>query len=728
MATLVFTAVGTALGGPLGGLVGGLVGQQVDAALFGGGGRKGPRLDDLRVTTSSYGSAIPRHHGVVRAPGTIIWSTDLVEHSNTQGGGKSGGSVTTYSYSVSFAVALSSRPVQFVGRIWADGNLLRGAAGDLKASGAFRLYTGQGDQPVDPLIASAQGEQAPAFRGTAYAVFEDLDLTSFGNRIPALSFEIFADADAASLAPMLSGIVDPADVTVALTGLGGFSDDGGPATQMLATIDAVYPLGCDCAGEALRIFPAEAVPAQPLILPEPAVSVGEESFGANEGRNRQRIGDRGDLPSALRYYDRDRDYLAGMQRVEGRARPGRELTIEFPGTLSSVNARALANAAADRAGWAKETMLWRIAELDPALGPGTVVRAPGHAGLWRVVSWEWRSEGIELQLLRLPPVIAGQPIADAGTAAAPSDLVAGPTVMAAFELPAEDAGSTAAPSIKAALSSATAGWAGAALYADAAGQLVPLGGSGKRRSVIGTLSQPLAASDAVLLERQASLTVALASPDFALASADTQALAGGAGRALVGGEIIQFASATPLGGGAWRLAGLLRGRCGTERAAQAGHAAGTRFVLLDDTLRALDPQTLGQDTATIVATGLGDATPVTATIANRGLTLRPLTPVHPRAAPAPDGGLTLSWTRRARGAWAWRDGVDTPLVEEREAYLVGAGPIDAPYGQWETGTPALALSAAQIAAITGSYPVAPVWVRQIGSFDLSDPLLLATLP
>ncbi|SHF32187.1 Putative phage tail protein [Ruegeria intermedia] len=43
-------------------------------------------------------------------------------------------------------------------------------------------------------------EGAPAYRGTAYVVFEELDLTSFGNRIPQLSFEVFrplADPDTA---------------------------------------------------------------------------------------------------------------------------------------------------------------------------------------------------------------------------------------------------------------------------------------------------------------------------------------------------------------------------------------------------------------------------------------------------------------------------------------------------------------------------------------------------
>jgi len=40
----------------------------------------------------------------------------------------------------------------------------------------------------------------PAYRGTAYVVFEDLALATFGNRLPQLSFEVFrllADPDTA---------------------------------------------------------------------------------------------------------------------------------------------------------------------------------------------------------------------------------------------------------------------------------------------------------------------------------------------------------------------------------------------------------------------------------------------------------------------------------------------------------------------------------------------------
>jgi hypothetical protein len=111
MATLVFSAIGTMIGGPIGGAIGTFVGSQIDGAIFGGARREGPRLKELSVTTSSYGTAIPRHFGTMRVPGSIIWATDLVEHREKKGGGKKRPSVTTYTYSASFAVALASRPI-----------------------------------------------------------------------------------------------------------------------------------------------------------------------------------------------------------------------------------------------------------------------------------------------------------------------------------------------------------------------------------------------------------------------------------------------------------------------------------------------------------------------------------------------------------------------------------------------------------------------------------------
>ncbi|MFX8000655.1 hypothetical protein ABTK84_19235, partial [Acinetobacter baumannii] len=88
MATLLLTVVGTALGGPLGGAIGALVGRTVDGAIIGGRKIEGPRLKELTVQTSSYGTTVPLHFGTVRSAGSVIWATDLVEHSHSGGGGK----------------------------------------------------------------------------------------------------------------------------------------------------------------------------------------------------------------------------------------------------------------------------------------------------------------------------------------------------------------------------------------------------------------------------------------------------------------------------------------------------------------------------------------------------------------------------------------------------------------------------------------------------------------
>src|SRR2546423_4105085 len=148
MATRVLSTVGSTLGGPVGGAIGALIGQSIDEQLL-GSVRRGPRLNDLNVQTSSYGTQVPRIYGTMRVAGTVVWATDLVESEQTSGA--KGQPDVTYSYSVSLAVALSSRRATSIGRIWADGKLLRGAAGDFKADTQFRFYGGDDDQIIDPL-------------------------------------------------------------------------------------------------------------------------------------------------------------------------------------------------------------------------------------------------------------------------------------------------------------------------------------------------------------------------------------------------------------------------------------------------------------------------------------------------------------------------------------------------------------------------------------------------
>ena len=203
MATIVLSAAGMALGGSLGGTVlglstavigraaGAMLGRAIDERLLGRGSApvETGRVDRFRLTGASEGRAVGRIWGRMRTGGQIIWAGPFVESSRTTGGkgAPSQPRTTAFSYSVSFAVALCEGEITHVGRVWADGEEI--APGDLE----MRVYTGSRTQMPDPAIQAVEGD-APAYRGVAYVVIEDLDLARFGNRVPQLSFEVFRPA------------------------------------------------------------------------------------------------------------------------------------------------------------------------------------------------------------------------------------------------------------------------------------------------------------------------------------------------------------------------------------------------------------------------------------------------------------------------------------------------------------------------------------------------------
>lgn len=165
----------------------------------------GPRLTDLAIQISSYGAPIPILYGTQRFSGNIIWSSDLIEAKQTHHSGKGGPSVsnTTFSYSASFAVLLCEGVIDGVVEIRADNNLVYSAAPGtdavtMLASGSFaksfRVYKGDETQMPDPLIESYVGVgNCPAYRGSAYIVFEEFQFANYGNRIPQISCVVVAN-------------------------------------------------------------------------------------------------------------------------------------------------------------------------------------------------------------------------------------------------------------------------------------------------------------------------------------------------------------------------------------------------------------------------------------------------------------------------------------------------------------------------------------------------------
>ena len=408
MATLILTAVGSALGGPIGGAIGAIAGQVIDGELFKPAARQGPRLTDLAVQTSTYGAQIPKLFGRMRVAGTVVWATDLIETKKTQGGGKGRAATDSYSYSASFAVLLSARAIVRVERIWADGKLLRGAAGDLKVELAvLRVHDGGDDQMVDPLIASAEGGEASAWRGSAYAVFEGLQLADYGNRIPSLSFEVIADDAPVALGSMLGELAEgvsaePGPLVV------GFAATGTSVRGVVEAIRPAFPVLCrDEGGVHVRFAPV----AGPML--------DSQDFGASAGAARvPRIArdiaplDTTAAALSVAYRDPARDFQAGLQRAR-REGPGlRDERIDLPATVEANAAYDFATRALARRGIERRRASIALPWRAMALRPGDAVTVEGES--WRVAETRFERMTVQADLVRAETSAGAAGVVDPG--------------------------------------------------------------------------------------------------------------------------------------------------------------------------------------------------------------------------------------------------------------------------------------------------------------------------
>ncbi len=722
MATLVLTAVGTLVGGPIGGAVGAFFGQQIDQRLF-APRRQGPILGDLSVQVSRYGQPIPKLFGTMRVAGSVVWATDLIEDKHKSGGGKGKPKTTTYSYSASFAVLLSARPIRAVHRIWADGKLLRGEAGDWKSeTGAFRLYLGDEDQAVDPLIAGEEGiGNTPAFRGMAYAVFEHLELADFANHIPSLTFEVEADAGDVPVHGILVELSEGAILGTDSVPLGGFAASGDSVRGVAEAVGRSIALSLQDDGDVLRLVDDAA---DPLSLAED--QLGASAEGRRHGRHEMERLAAGALPDevAVAYYEPARDYQAGLQRAR-RGGPGHRVEqIELSAAVTAEVAKAIAEQrlAESWAGRVRRTVTAPWGMLN--IRPGDFIEVGGAVGLWRVHEAALEKMVVVLKLASVAPRPGELPPAEPGRSTGSGDLPHGETILHLLDIPTIEDGALAAPRLWIVAAGTEPGWRRAGLIASSDGGLSydELGGTAAP-GVIGVALDVLNEGAAELFDEVNSVEVELSHSGMTLEGRSDDALIGGANLALLGDELIQFGRVTMTAPNRFRLERLTRGRRGTEWA-MAGHAVGDRFVLIEaDSLLAWDVPVakIGAELS-VIATGVGDGAGVEAGVMLAGRSVRPPAPVHLRLDRLPDGTLRFGWTRRSRIGWSWLDGADVPLGEESERYRLTIQPSVGLSRTVETSVPVYDYDPAQ-QAIDGSGAATGVTIQvsQIGSLAAALP-------
>ena len=668
MATLVLTAVGTLVGGPIGGAIGSIIGQQIDKRLFAPKGRQGPRLNELAIQSSAYGSALPKLFGNNRVAGTVIWATSLKETRRKVSNGKGQPKSTVYSYSTSFAVALSARPLVRIGRIWADGNLLRGTAGDFKTETGFRLHLGTEGQPVDPLIAAAEGiANTPAYRGLAYAVFEDFQLADYGNRIPALSFEVIADEGDVSVGTILSSLAGPGVVADGPAQIQGFAANGDSVRGVAETLAGLFPFAVRDNGEALHL---EAMPASFKGL------AGNDLGATHDNKAMPRLArDRrseATLPANLSvaHYEPARDYQQGLQRVRDGGGGRRELRIDMPITLDAARVKSYAMSTLHRLRVERTTakiwLPWRYLDL----APGRRIIVPGDRADWRVSGVTLDRMVVEADLTQYGNVPGPALASDPGRNLPQPDVAHGPTVFHLLDLPPLDDTVAAAPRVAVAAAGLSAGWRRASLMLSLDdGASWQEAGATTSPAIIGTVQTQLPPGNAVLLDESNRLDVTLLNDSMQLHSCSSEALNAGANAAFVGNELIQFRSVEPLGDNRFRLSGLLRGRRGTEWAMQS-HLAEEPFILAEREVFSFVDVPPGTVLVRLMAVGIADVVPPEQRIERPAQAVRPLAPVHVRTRVLANGDTEINWVRRSRNGWRWLDGTDAPLVEESERFQV----------------------------------------------------------
>jgi hypothetical protein len=720
MATLVLGTLGRIVAGPIGAIVGTLVGGGVDRAVLGGGRtREQGRISNPAVQSAGYGEPIPLVVGRMRAAGNLIWTGGIREASSASDGGKrSGPATTSYSYSASFAVALAGRRIIGIDRVWADGRLIRDTAGVFASPVIMRIHDGGADQPVDPLLAAAEGiGLTPAYRGLAYAVFEDLPLADYGNRIPNFTFEIVADdgpLDMGDVIARLAATADDCDLTVTgqfptLAGYiagraGSLADTLAP---LLAAADAAIvsgdPLVVSGRGGDVAILPADSFNAR------------RPPDDRSPERCRRLAADSQPGCLELAFYDTSRDYQPGLQRAR-RSAAATSAQQSVAAAMSPVEAKALA---VDRLHAAQAGRLRRSLRLPwrhIGLSPGSLVALADDSIVWRVREARFENFIVHLDLERSSSAAPGLvPLADGGRALGSMVEPAGETVLHVLDLPPFDGDVPAMPRLWIAGAGAATGWRRAAVLLSAEGDADFVNvGQLHGGTVIGSALTVLPAGPSWGWDRFSHIDIeVLADRDWLEPSSEAAVLSG-ANLALLGDELVQFAHAEALAPRRFRLSGLLRGRHGTE-AAVAQHDSGERFILIDSARMLpveLPLDRLGRGGQAKPASA-GDAETKPTPFVLSGNALRPLAPVHLRLR-RQGGDIALSWIRRSRAGFGWLDFVDAPIGEEREAYRVEVR-LDGQLIRQAEVADARFVYAAALRAADGNGAILEFAVAQLGS-------------
>ena len=654
MASVLFSTVGQAVGGPLGAGIGAAVGATVDRSLY----RRGRRgAEDGFASRSSYGETVPMVFGRTRVGGHLIWATAPAS-AGSKGQGRR-------AQANSFAMAVSRGPIAGIGRIWADGALLRTREGALRTKARLRIHS-QGDAEPDPLIVAAEGPSAaPAYTHLSYVVFEGFDLGPYGNRIPSLSFEVIADGG--EPLDWLGRMMTPLGVVVeARPGLPSIS---GYAAWFDSFADDVGAL-LDAAGARAALRGGRtAIVTEPKVVP---IAMEDLVPGEGAGTEGMLIQDPRPAGIGLSFQDSDREYQLGWQQ-ETRGGRGHDLAVSWPAASTASIARTIAYRLLQDAIAGSERISVALPHRFLEASVGDVLTL-GDRAKWLVVGREVRGLGVYLEGRRLAEPLPGNPLPTDSGRVLESPTSMSPASIVVIVEPPLPIGPSASDGSILVLASGGEGWRGADVRLLRGGDEVSIGTMAEGLP-FGRLVSGFGSGPTTIWDEQTALMIDTSTGRDLFLTRQARDVLDGGGLVCVGNELIQYREASAVSPGLVRLSGLLRGRFAT---CASGAPAGALVMAVprgEGASVQAERDSVGRD-MTFLIDGPGDPPGGTLGIHRvLGAGWAPLAPVHVRAVRLPGGALCCSWIERDRANWRWE--TDEPSGVGRYAWYFrdGAGRI-----------------------------------------------------
>jgi hypothetical protein len=574
------------------------------------------------------------------------------------------------------------------------------------------IYLGSSRQLPDPTIESYKGVgNVPAFRGTCYMVFKNLQLEDFGNTIPAFHVEVIREDGTVQLHEIIADICresgladDEFNVTCGMQAVSvhGFAItdrmSGRDAIQQLQTI---FPFDATETAYTLRFAHSQRRP-QALIRRE---DFGAHIFGDEPPPTQETIRTHDfDLPRklTLKYQEPSRNYslnTAMAQRLITESNLEEEVSVAI--AMTRQEAKSLIEGALAMRFHGRRTYKIILPRKYAILEPGDVVLVPdpdsdvtsyalrllevaiGNNGLCEASFSDYHYQ------TRIDAIVSDDIIGDDDEEELPTQ--GSRTYAYLLDLPLLTDTEADNVGFYALLSGTRSGWSGGALLVDfASGGTVPVFDATDPVEVSGATwyvaarsvnsvahgfcltNMPIALPG--LWDYATKLRVKVLDPSLEMFSvAPAELLAQALNVAVIGDEIVQFAKVEDKGNGIWELSQFLRGQRGTEWAIDQ-HSVGDRFVMLG--AAAMERVTHNQNQLNIStryrAVSLNDSPEDVEDIwfANTGNSLRPYAPYLHRALRDETGAVHLEWLPRVRQNGGMINGQETVLDQPFERYEV----------------------------------------------------------